>query len=86
MKLATGGPVKTKYNACPICGLPRGKGPHEFAHGKCAEERAKIEGDKKVPSSDPRFENITVRHKEKARDNQKRKDYRAGKLPKWMYE
>ena len=46
---------KSIYNPCPICGLPRGKGPHEFAHGKCAEERAKTEGKTLAPTSDHTF-------------------------------
>ena len=37
---------KSEHNPCPVCGLPRGKGPHEFAHGKCIEERAKTDGKK----------------------------------------
>ena len=40
------GAKKSEHNPCPICGLPRGKGPHEFAHGKCIEARAKIDGKK----------------------------------------
>ena len=40
------GAKKSEHNPCPICGLPRGKGPHEFAHGKCIEERAKTDGKK----------------------------------------
>ena len=37
---------KSEHSPCPICGLPRGKGPHEFAHGKCIEDRGKTDGKK----------------------------------------
>lgn len=86
MKLATGVPVKTNHNACPVCGLPRGKGPHEFAHGECAEERAKTEGKKLVYPGHKTLGNLKLESKEKGRDNQTRKQYIEGKLPKWMYE
>jgi hypothetical protein len=86
MKLATGVPVKTNHNACPICGLPRGKGPHEFVHGKCAEERAKTEGKKLVYPGHKTLGNLKLENKEKAKDNQARKDYIRNRLPKWMYE
>lgn len=78
------GAKKSEHNPCPVCGLPRGKGPHEFAHGKCAEARAATEG-KKPAGLDGSFSHITVEQKEKAKRNLKRKRYLAGKLPEWMF-
>lgn len=86
MHLRTDGSGKTDYNTCSICGLPRGKGPHEFAHGKCAEERAKTEGNKLVYPGHKTLGNLKLKSKEKGKDNQVRKQYATGKLPKWMYE
>jgi hypothetical protein len=85
MKHITGGSAKSEHNACPICGLPRGKGPHEFAHGKCAEERAKTEGKKRVYPGHKTLGNLKLESIEKAKDNKTRKRYTEGKLPKWMY-
>ena len=63
---------KSKHNACPVCGLPRGKGKYEFAHGKCAEEMAR----------DPKkYQTSKKRHSYK----QAAKLYQQGKLQKWMY-
>lgn len=76
---------KSIYNPCPICGLPRGKGPHEFAHGKCAEERAKTEGKKLAPTSDDRFSKLTIENKENSARKSAAKRYINGKLPEFMY-
>ena len=81
------GSAKSEHNPCPICGKPRGKGPYEFVHGKCAEIRAATEGKK------PAFEKpigrgskpITVEQHEKAQANANAKRYIKGKLPDWMY-
>ena len=37
---------KPDYNICPVCWKPRGKGRHEFSHGKCIEIRALTDGQK----------------------------------------
>ena len=84
----TAGARKSIHNPCPICGLPRGKGPYEFSHGKCAELRALTEGKK------PAYEKpisggktiITVEQREKARNNAVAKAYKNGKLPSWMFD
>ena len=86
MELRYDGFGKSKHNACPVCGLPRGAGPHEFAHGKCAEERAKTEGKKNAGVKHPNFSRITVEQREKAADNRAKKYYKSGRLPKWMFE
>lgn len=75
---------KSKFNPCPICGKPRGKGPDEFSHGKCAEIRAATEG-KKVGYTFPNGQALTKEQTEKASDNRAKKNYRKGKLPGWMY-
>ena len=78
---------KSKFNPCPICGKPRGKGPDEFSHGKCAEIRAATEGKKPAVEkplgrgSKP----ITVEQHEKAQQNANSKRYKQGKLPGWMH-
>jgi hypothetical protein len=75
------GEKKSIHNPCPICGLPRGKGPHEFSHGKCAEERAKTEGKKLV------FNNsVTLEQHEKHQRSVAADRYKAGKLPPWMFD
>ena len=84
----TAGSKKSIHNPCPICGLPRGNGPHEFAHGKCAETRASTEGKK------PYFDKpigrsttiITVEQHEKAIAKARAKRYKSGKLPPWMFD
>ena len=76
---------KSIYNPCPICQLPRGKGPYEFAHGKCAEERAKTEGKKFIVTDDERFAKITIEHRENSSRKKNAKKYKEGKLPDWMY-
>ena len=76
---------KSIHNACPICQLPRGKGPHEFAHGACLEQRAKTDGKKLVPTNDERFARITVENKENAQRKKAAERYKIGKLPSWMY-
>ena len=76
---------KSKYNACPICKLPRGKGPHEFSHGACIEQRAKTDGKKLTARTDKRFSHLTVEQEEKGRNNHSTKRYLSGKLPNWMY-
>ena len=75
---------KSKFNPCPICGKPRGIGPYEFSHGKCAEIRAATEG-KKVGYMFPNGQTLTKEQTEKANDNRAKKNYRKGKLPDWMY-
>ena len=77
---------KSEHNPCPVCGLPRGKGEHEFAHGKCAETRATTEGKKLVFPDDPKLGRLTVEHKEKGLRKANAKRYVEGKLPKWMYD
>ncbi len=60
------GKPKSEHNPCPVCGLPRGKGPHEFAHGKCAEQRAKdLDASDKVTKAGEagNFKRITIAHK-----------------------
>ena len=84
----TAGSRKSIHNPCPICDLPRGKGPYEFSHGKCAEVRAQTEG------KNPAYEKpigrsttlITVEQREKARNNAVAKKYKKGKLPPWMFD
>ena len=79
---------KSKFNACPVCGLPRGKGPHEFSHGKCMEQRAKTEGKKAAFPDHPTESLRTLRVKDvetRKRSNTAAK-YKSGKLPKFMYD
>lgn len=79
------GKPKSEHNPCPVCGLPRGKGPHEFAHGKCAEQRAKdLDASDKVTKAGD-LKRITIAHKKRAIDNATKKKYRTGKLPDWMF-
>lgn len=81
------GSKKSEYNPCHICGKPRGKGPHEFAHGKCAEIMAATEG--KNPAFEKPFgrgsKPITVEQHKKSVANKNAKRYSKGKLPDWMY-
>ena len=77
---------KSEHNLCPICKLPRGKGPHEFFHGKCAEIRAATEGKEMKFPDDPRFKRLTVEHSENGARRSTKKKYLSGKLPKWMYD
>lgn len=78
--------AKSEHNTCPICGLPRGKGVHEFAHGKCAELRAAIDGKKLALSGHPKLGRITVEQHEKSQRKANQNKYLTGKLPKWMYD
>lgn len=75
---------KSDKNACPECGLPRGKGEHEFAHGKCMEIRAKKEGNVASEVTVGGY-NFTVEQVARARYNRNIKKYMSGKLPSWMY-
>ena len=76
---------KSIHNPCPICQLPRGKGPYELAHGKCAEERAKTEGKKLAfPDSKP-LNRLTVEAVEKGNRKRNAERYKNGKLPDFMY-
>lgn len=76
---------KSIHNPCPICKLPRGKGPHEFAHGKCAEERSKTEGKKLVFPDSKSLNKLTVEAVEKGNRKRNAKKYKSGKLPDFMY-
>lgn len=80
--------MKSKFNICPVCGKPRGRGPYEFAHGPCAEQRAKAgdTADKVTPAGyQGDFSRITVAQAKKAKEKAVRKSYLSGKLPDWMY-
>lgn len=79
------GSKKSIHNPCPVCGLPRGKGPHEFAHGKCLEMRAKTEG-KQPAGKAGKFSHITKDQAARGNHNSKTKCYLTGKLPPWMYD
>jgi hypothetical protein len=79
------GAKKSVHNPCPVCGKPRGKGPYEFAHGKCAETRAKADGKKGSGYALPDGREFTVEQRERSRRNQSSKKYISGKLPDWMY-
>ena len=82
----TAGSKKSDHNPCPVCGKPRGKGPHEFAHGKCAEARAAKEGKAIFPGKHPRpGSTLTVEQVERGKWNQKKKKYLSGELPEWMF-
>ena len=61
---------KSEHSPCPVCGLPRGKGPHEFAHGKCIEDRAKTDG-KKSAGLPGDLSRLTVDHVANAKRNRK---------------
>lgn len=79
---------KSEYNACPVCGKPRGVGKYEFAHGKCAEIRAATEGKKPMPAFKGKQGScpIKVESHEKAQHNAVKKQYLSGKkLPDWMF-
>jgi hypothetical protein len=75
---------KSIHNPCPVCGKPRGKGPDEFAHGACLEQRAATDGKQKagLPGSLAR---LTVEHVENGKARRNAKAYRAGRLPDWMF-
>ena len=77
---------KSSYNACPVCGKPRGVGPYEFAHGKCIEERAKTDGLKKVKPTDKNFFWVTEDIRKKVNNKKNAKAYLTGKLPKFFYD
>lgn len=80
--------MKSKFNICPVCGKPRGRGPDEFNHGACAEKMAKAgdTSDKVTSAGYPGdFSRITVAQSKKAKDKATRKKYWSGKLPDWMY-
>lgn len=77
---------KSKHNPCPICGLPRGKGAHEFSHGKCAEVRAATDGKKLLYPNHPKLGWLTVENYENAQRKKTQNKYLTGKLPKWMYD
>lgn len=85
MKLQKGRFGKSEFNTCPVCGLPRGKGPHEFAHGKCAEVRAKTEGKQAQFPGHETLGRITKEQHEKAQNRRKAERYKNDKLPDWMY-
>lgn len=78
------GSKKSIYNPCPVCGLPRGKGPHEFAHGKCIEQRAATEG-KESAGKPGKLSRITKDQASKGRQRANAKRYLTGNLPDWMY-
>lgn len=78
--------AKSEHNTCPVCGLPRGKGVHEFAHGKCAELRATTDGKKLAFPDHPTLGRITVEQHEKGQRKANKNKYVTGKLPKWMYD
>jgi hypothetical protein len=60
-------PVKSAFNACPVCGKPRGKGTNtEFSHGECLEKRAATEGKKPSGYGFPGKKEFTVEQREKA--------------------
>ena len=80
------GAKKSIHNPCPVCGLPRGKGPHEFAHGKCLEMRAKTEGKQPAGKAGKKFERITKDQAARGKNNAAAKRYLTGKLPHWMYD
>lgn len=77
---------KSIYNKCPICNLPRGKGPYEFSHGKCMEQRAKTDGKKLAFPESKEFKRITVENVENASRRRTAKKYLNGTYPKWMFE
>lgn len=79
------GSPKSEHNPCPVCGLPRGKGPYEYVHGKCYEalaEKEKTETVEVICKGKVKvFKKSSIT---KAKDNATRKRYTDGKLPKWM--
>ena len=77
---------KSEHNPCPVCGLPRGKGPHEFAHGKCMEQRAKTDGKELQFPGDKQFGRLTKDHQERSQRKASANKYLSGNLPKWMYD
>ena len=84
----TRGAKKSEHNACPVCGKPRGKGPHEFSHGPCIEYRAKTDGAKPSGTKPAGWggPDFTVDQVETGRRNQRVKVWLSGKLPAWMLE
>lgn len=80
--------IKSEFNNCPVCGLPRGKGAYEFAHGKCMEQRAKTDGEQLAFPDHPTKTMRTLRVKDIEARKRKRaaKKYKTGKLPKYMYD
>lgn len=72
---------KSEHNPCPVCGLPRGKGDYEFAHGKCIEIRAQTDGKKSagLPGS---LSRLTVDHVTKAKAKHKR--LTQAQFDKWL--
>ena len=72
---------KSEHNPCPVCGLPRGKGDYEFAHGKCIEIRAQTDGKKSagLPGS---LSRLTVDNVKKAKA--KRKRLTQAQFDKWL--
>ena len=81
----TAGYKKSIHSPCPVCGLPRGKGPHEFAHGKCIELRSATEG-KQPAGMAGKLSGITKDQANKGKKNATNKRYLTGKLPPWMYD
>jgi serine protease inhibitor len=77
---------KSSYNACPVCGKPRGVGSYEFAHGKCMEKRAETDGLKKAQLKNKNYSWVTEDMKKKSNYNKNTKNYCNGKLPKFFYE
>lgn len=71
-----------------MCGLPRGKGPYEYAHGKCATTLAEKEKEelqtRKAVDFKGKTKMLKVGSLKKAKDNSARRRYADGKLPKWM--
>ena len=78
---------KSVFNPCPICGLPRGKGPHEFSHVACAEQRAKTDGEQKAfPNAINGLQLLKVKDVENRIRKRRANNYKAGKLPSFMYD
>ena len=75
------GAKKSEHNPCPICVLPRGKGPHEFAHGKCMEKRAKTDG-KKSAGLPGQLSRLTVDHVANAKHRRAVKN--TEQFQKWL--
>jgi len=48
------------------------------------EIRAQTEGKELVYLDKKDFQSITKDHQKKSKDNNSKKNYRSGKLPKWM--
>jgi len=77
---------KSNHINCQVCNLPRGKGPHEFSHGKCMEQRAKTDGKKLAFPESEKFKRLTIENVENSQRNNIKKKYLSGKLPKWMFD